>query len=68
MDPKEEEFLKRLRMTFRTEAEEHINSISTGLVELENTAEPDLKHDSSTNALIRRYRAMHAGGGGANAE
>ena len=36
--------------------------------ELENTAEPDLKHDSSTNALIRRYRAMHAGGGGANAE
>jgi glucose-6-phosphate isomerase len=24
--------------------------------ELESTAEPDLKHDSSTNALIRRYR------------
>ena len=25
--------------------------------ELESPAEPDLKHDSSTNALIRRYRA-----------
>ena len=26
--------------------------------ELENDTEPDLQHDSSTNALIRRYRAM----------
>jgi glucose-6-phosphate isomerase len=26
--------------------------------ELESETEPDLKHDSSTNALIRRYRAM----------
>ncbi len=26
--------------------------------ELRDTAEPDLHHDSSTNALIRRYRAM----------
>ena len=26
--------------------------------ELESTSEPELKHDSSTNALIRRYRAM----------
>jgi glucose-6-phosphate isomerase len=26
--------------------------------ELETATEPDLKHDSSTNALIRRYRAM----------
>jgi glucose-6-phosphate isomerase len=26
--------------------------------ELEGAEEPDLKHDSSTNALIRRYRAM----------
>jgi glucose-6-phosphate isomerase len=32
--------------------------------ELEADAEPDLKHDSSTNALIRRYRAMHGAGGG----
>ena len=26
--------------------------------ELESEAEPDLRHDSSTNALIRRYRAL----------
>jgi glucose-6-phosphate isomerase len=26
--------------------------------ELESDAEPDLRHDSSTNALIRRYRAL----------
>ncbi len=36
--------------------------------ELETAAEPDLKHDSSTNALIRRYRAMHVAGGGSIAE
>jgi glucose-6-phosphate isomerase len=26
--------------------------------ELESESEPDLAHDSSTNALIRRYRSM----------
>jgi glucose-6-phosphate isomerase len=26
--------------------------------ELEGAAEPDLSHDSSTNALIRRYRGL----------
>ena len=29
--------------------------------ELESEAEPDLKHDSSTNALIRRYRSLKRG-------
>jgi glucose-6-phosphate isomerase len=29
--------------------------------ELESADEPDLKHDSSTNALIRRYRSLKAG-------
>ncbi len=28
--------------------------------ELQSAAEPDLRHDSSTNALIRRYRAMRS--------
>jgi glucose-6-phosphate isomerase len=28
--------------------------------ELESTTEPDLRHDSSTNNLIRRYRQMKA--------
>jgi glucose-6-phosphate isomerase len=26
--------------------------------ELTSASEPDLKHDSSTNALIRRYRSL----------
>jgi glucose-6-phosphate isomerase len=26
--------------------------------ELESTGDPELKHDSSTNALIRRYRRL----------
>ena len=29
--------------------------------ELESAAEPELKHDSSTNALIRRYRRLRSG-------
>ncbi|MFA5109961.1 MAG: glucose-6-phosphate isomerase [Desulfobaccales bacterium] len=29
--------------------------------ELESSTEPDLKHDSSTNALIRRYRRLRTG-------
>jgi glucose-6-phosphate isomerase len=28
------------------------------LPELENAEEPDLKHDSSTNTLIQRYRRL----------
>jgi two-component system chemotaxis sensor kinase CheA len=40
MDKKEQEFLKRLREIFRVEAEEHLRSLSTGLIELEKTTEP----------------------------
>jgi glucose-6-phosphate isomerase len=29
--------------------------------ELEATEEPELRHDSSTNALIRRYRSLKTG-------
>jgi glucose-6-phosphate isomerase len=32
--------------------------------ELTSTGEPDLRHDSSTNALIRRYRSLKAGSHG----
>jgi glucose-6-phosphate isomerase len=28
------------------------------LAELESPEEPDLRHDGSTNALVRRYRSM----------
>jgi len=37
MDKKDSEFLKRLRATFRVEAEEHCRAISSGLIELEKT-------------------------------
>jgi len=30
--------------------------------ELQSKGEPQLEHDGSTNALIRRYRAMRAAG------
>jgi glucose-6-phosphate isomerase len=30
--------------------------------ELESTTEPELRHDSSTNALIRRYRQLKGAG------
>ena len=35
MDKKEQEFLKRLRETFRVEAEEHIRGLTCGLIDLE---------------------------------
>jgi two-component system chemotaxis sensor kinase CheA len=38
MDTKDLEFLKRLKATFRGEAKEHIQTISAGLIELENEA------------------------------
>jgi len=39
MDPKNEELLKRLRETFRGEADEHVRSIRSGLFELEKEPE-----------------------------
>jgi two-component system chemotaxis sensor kinase CheA len=41
MDSKDREFLKRLKATFRGEAEEHIKTISAGLIELEKEARPE---------------------------
>ena len=35
MDKTEQEFLKRLRETFRVEADEHLRALSSGLIELE---------------------------------
>lgn len=40
MAAKKEEFLKRLLATFRVEADEHIKSISSGLIKLEKSTEP----------------------------
>jgi two-component system chemotaxis sensor kinase CheA len=40
MDSKEQEFLTRLRATFRIEAEEHLLALSGGLLELAQTTDP----------------------------
>jgi two-component system chemotaxis sensor kinase CheA len=41
MENRNDEFLKRLRATFRIEAEEHVRAISAGLIELEKTSGPE---------------------------
>jgi two-component system chemotaxis sensor kinase CheA len=43
MDKKEQDFLKRLRETFRVEADEHLRTLSAGLIELEKSPEPEGK-------------------------
>lgn len=56
MAPKDEEFLKRLRATFRIEAEEHLQIISTGLDGLEQT--PDRAAHQELIELA--FRAAHS--------
>ncbi|MHB8069575.1 MAG: hybrid sensor histidine kinase/response regulator [Desulfobaccales bacterium] len=41
MTSKDEEFLKRLLATFRVEAEEHLQAISAGLLQLEKETDPE---------------------------
>jgi two-component system chemotaxis sensor kinase CheA len=41
MDSSEKEFLKRLRATFKLEAEGHIKLLTSGLIELEKESSPD---------------------------
>lgn len=56
MNAKEQEFLKRLRVIFRTEAEDHIRSISVGLVELETATDPLLEAD----IVEKIFREVHS--------
>ncbi len=56
MDKKEEDFLKRIRETFRVEAEEHIHAFSAGLIELEkNQSEEKVKEIIET-----MFREVHS--------
>jgi two-component system chemotaxis sensor kinase CheA len=41
MDKKQQEFLKRLRETFRVEADEHLRAMSAGILKLEKGLPPD---------------------------
>ena len=56
MDAQEQEMLKRLRVIFRAEAEEHLNALSEGLIKLEKTAEPSLRDE----IVERAFREAHS--------
>jgi two-component system, chemotaxis family, sensor kinase CheA len=63
MDKKEEEFLQKLRSTFKIEAEEHLRSISAELIGLES----DPTVQGRGDALQTIYRAAHSLKGAARA-
>lgn len=63
MDTREEEFLKRLKATFKIEADEHVQTISSGLLDLENTSNPEGKN----RILEMIYREAHSLKGAARA-
>jgi two-component system, chemotaxis family, sensor kinase CheA len=63
MPNQEEEFLKRLRATFNVEAEEHLQAIASGLLELEKSPAP-----ARQQAVIESvYREAHSLKGAARA-
>jgi two-component system chemotaxis sensor kinase CheA len=63
MPTQDEEFLKRLRATFKVEAEEHLQAIASGLLELEKT--PPLPQQQVMIETI--YREAHSLKGAARA-
>lgn len=63
MNNREEEFLKKLKDTFRIEADEHIQTISSGLLDLEKNPDPDVK----LQILETIYREAHSLKGAARA-
>jgi two-component system, chemotaxis family, sensor kinase CheA len=56
MDINEIEFLKKLKATFRVEAEEHIQTISAGLIELEKAPRPERRAE----LMEAVYRESHS--------
>jgi two-component system chemotaxis sensor kinase CheA len=63
MDRKEKEFLKRLRATFKVEAEEHLGNMSSELLSLENSKDVS----TATASVEVVYRAAHSLKGAARA-
>lgn len=57
MDIQEKEFLKRLLATFKLEAEDHILSISTGLIELEKNTSVE-KSAEITETIFRKVHSL----------
>ncbi len=63
MSSQEEEFLKLLRATFQTEAEEHIQAMSSGLLEIEKAAD----RPARAAVIEKIYREAHSLKGAARA-
>jgi len=63
MDRKEKEFLKKLRATFKIEAEEHLGTMSSELISLENSEDPS----QIVTSIETVYRAAHSLKGAARA-
>lgn len=63
MGAKDDEFLQRLLATFKIEADENLKSITTGLLELEKTTDPDTR----TRLIERVFREAHSLKGAARA-
>jgi len=55
MNEKEDEFLKRLQSMFKVEAEEHINILVAGLIDLEKNP----KGKKSSELIETIFREMH---------
>ncbi len=56
MEKKEADFLKRIRETFRVEAEEHLRAFSSGLIELEKTP----REERVTEIIETMFREVHS--------
>jgi two-component system, chemotaxis family, sensor kinase CheA len=56
MDNRDSEFLKRIQATFRIEAEEHLKSFSSGLIELEKTP----TKEALTGIIETMFREIHS--------
>jgi two-component system, chemotaxis family, sensor kinase CheA len=63
MNPRDEEFLKRLLATFKVEAEEHLKAISAGLLQLEKEASAEKRAAVIQNV----FREAHSLKGAARA-
>lgn len=63
MSTKDDEFLKQLRATFKVEADEHLQAIAAGLLELERTSESQAQRQIVETV----FRAAHSLKGAARA-
>src|SRR6266852_5127442 len=63
MSTQEDQFLKSLRATFKVEADEHLQAIAAGLLELEKTSAPEERR----RLVEIVFRAAHSLKGAARA-